>query len=148
MPITPPVMPNGLTPSEAPTQALPPGTNLAPPVEGGAMSADKFEETELSVFIYAVNCPGTVRVNGQEFKVIKSETNMQYNINTFGTHFRPGSNNIEFDLTPATGSGRNLPPRAHIKISHKNKLIGEWHLSDQEGWPRSVTLEIADTKVL
>jgi hypothetical protein len=128
--------------------SLPPaGTSPPPAVEigpapGPAASGGPLRATDLSVFIYAVNAPGTIRVNGHEFKVIKSEPDMQYNINTFGEQFKAGGNTIEFDVTPRPGDGRRLSPELHMKVSRDARVLGEWRLSDREGWPRSVTIDI------
>lgn len=105
-------------------------------------SEKRFEPFDISVFIYAVNAPGKVRVNGQDFKIIKSEPDMQYNINAFGDLFRPGENTIEFDVTPSPGDGRKLSPEIQMKVSRGGKALGEWRLSARDGWPRSVTVAI------
>jgi hypothetical protein len=127
----------------------PAGTSPTPTIEigpapGPATSGSPFRATDLSVFIYAVNAPGTIRVNGQEFKVIKSEPDMQYNINAFGEQFRPGENTIDFDVTPTPGDGRRLSPEIHMKVSHGGRVLGEWRLSDKDGWPHSVTVAVPE----
>lgn len=127
----------------------PAGTGSTPTIEigpapGSATAGSQFRATDLSVFIYAVNAPGTIRVNGQEFEVIKSEPDMQYNINSFGEHFRPGENTIELDVTPTPGDGRSLSPSIHMKVSQGGKVLGEWRLSDKDGWPRSVTVAVPE----
>lgn len=112
-----------------------------------ASSGKSLAPFDLSVFIYAVNAPGRVRVNGQDFKEIKAERDMQYNINTFGDHFRIGSNTIEFELAPQQGEG-HFPPQLHMTVSRtvgrESRTIGEWRLSDREGWRKSVSLEIPE----
>lgn len=125
-----------------------PADSIPPPAggPGSAPAGSSLRATDLSIFIYAVNAPGTIRVNGQEFKTIKSEPNMQYNINTFGEHFRTGDNTIEFDVTPSRGVSRSLSPEIHMKVSRSGSVLGEWRLSDRDGWPRSVTLNIAEGK--
>jgi hypothetical protein len=114
------------------------------PTTGTTVPGSPFRATDLSVFIYAVNAPGTIRVNGREFRVIKSEPDMQYNINAFGEQFRSAENTIEFDVTPRPGDGKRLPPRIHMKVSQGGRVLGEWHLSDKDGWPRSVTVTIPE----
>jgi len=146
-------LPAGLPPGggagiSSPTQAPP---DLTPTIEigpgpGAAPSASPFRATDISVFIYAVNAPGTVRVNGQEFRVIKAEPDMQYNINAFGDHFRAGENTIEFDVAPRPGEGRSLPPSIQMKVSIEGRVLGEWRLSDRDGWPRSVTVAVPEGK--
>jgi hypothetical protein len=130
-------------PSSAGSATAPADVSVPP---GGRL----VDSTDLSIFIYAVNAPGTVRVNGREFRVIKSEPDMQYNINAFGEHFQYGGNNIEFDVTPQSGAGRSLSPRIHMKVTLSRgadrTVIGEWRLSDSEGWQRSVTLDIPEGK--
>jgi len=127
------------TPGPTPTIEIGPGPGATPP-------SSQFRATDVSVFIYAVNAPGTVRINGQEFRVIKAEPDMQYNINAFGDHFRGGENTIEFDVTPRPGEGRSHSPRMHMKVSMEGRLLGEWRLSDKDGWPRSVTVTIPEGK--
>jgi hypothetical protein len=127
------------------------GTGLTPSIEigpatGNSPSGSLLRETDMSIFIYAVNAPGTIRVNGQDFEVIKSEPDMQYNINTFGKHFRGGANTIEFDVTPRPLDGRGLSPEIHMKVSQGGRVVGEWRISDKDGWPRSVTLNITEGK--
>jgi zinc ribbon protein len=134
----------GAPPGSAPTTT--PSIEITTPGAGGGAPAGQLRETDVSVFIYAVNCPGTIRVNGQEFEVIKEVPDMQYNINAFGKHFRAGSNTIEFDVTPRTEAGRTLKPEIHMRVSafgSGGKTVhGEWRLSDSDGWQRSVTVEI------
>jgi len=142
-------LPAGLTQGAGPGGASAPstGTGLTPTIEigpatGTSPSGGSLRETDLSIFIYAVNAPGTIRVNGQEFEVIKSEPDMQYNINVFGKHFQAGVNTIDFDVTPRPLEGRGLSPNIHMKVSQGGRVLGEWRLSDKDGWPRSVTVEI------
>lgn len=130
--------------SPPPAGAGPTPTIEIGPAPGPAVAGSQFRATDLSVFIYAVNAPGTIRVNGQEFEVIKSEPDMQYNINSFGEHFRPGENSIDLDVTPTPGDGRSLSPSIHMKVSQGGKVLGEWRLSDKDGWPRSVTVVIPE----
>ncbi|MCM2357548.1 MAG: zinc-ribbon domain-containing protein [Geobacteraceae bacterium] len=130
--------------STPPAGAGPTPTIEIGPAPGPAAAGSQFRATDLSVFIYAVNAPGTIRVNGQEFEVIKSEPDMQYNINSFGEHFRPGENSIDLDVTPTPGDGRSLSPSIHMKVSQGGKVLGEWRLSDKDGWPRSVTVVIPE----
>jgi len=121
--------------------AAPPSTPM-PPSSGKSLAP-----FDLSVFIYAVNAPGRVRVNGQDFREIKAERDMQYNINAFGDHFHYGSNTIEFELSPQQGGG-HFPPQLHMTVSRtfgsERRTIGEWRLSDREGWKKSVSLEIPE----
>ena len=135
---------------EAPGQAAEPpsGTESTTSTEvgqggGSAPSGKLLNSTDLSVFIYAVNAPGVIRVNGKEFKTIEAKPDMQYNINTFGEHFQFGGNHIEFDVVPTPGEGRSLPPSIHMKITHNGSIVADWQLSDAEGWPRSATVDIA-----
>lgn len=129
------------TPSTAPAPTIEIG-----PTAGSAAPGSPHRATDVNVFIYAVNAPGTIRVNGQEFRVIKAEPDMQYNINAFGEHFRAGENSIEFDVTPRAGDGKGLPPNIHMKVSRGGAVLGEWRLSDRDGWPRSVTVAIPEGK--
>lgn len=131
-----------------PAPAAPQAESAAPSsVTMPASSGKSLAPFDLSVFIYAVNAPGRVRVNGQDFKEIKAERDMQYSINAFGDHFRYGSNTIEFELAPHQGEGR-FSPEVHMKISRtfgsERRTIGEWRMSDKEGWRKSVSLEIPE----
>jgi hypothetical protein len=123
-----------------------PAGPVQPPATEPGTASDQLRASDLSVFIYAVNAPGSIRVNGQELSVIEAEADMQYNINKFGEHFQVGGNTIEFDVTPRTGDGRNLSPEIHMKVSRGGKVLGEWHLSDKTGWSRSVTVDVPEGK--
>jgi len=114
-------------------------------------SGSRFEPFDFYIFIFAVNAPGKVRVNGQEYKEIKNEPDMQYSINAFGDPFRYGSNTIEFNLDPQRGGNRHFAPELKMQVFRKiggvggeRRTIGEWRLSDKDGWQRSVTLEIPE----
>jgi len=137
----------GTDSSSSPSNAtgLPPTIEIGPG-PGASTPASQFRATDVSVFIYAVNAPGTIRVNGQEFRVIKSEPDMQYNINAFGEQFLSGENTIEFDVIPRPGEGKSLSPEIHMKVSHGGRVVGEWRLSDKDGWPKSVTVAIPEGK--
>jgi len=131
-----------------PAPAVPQAESAAPPSTPMPPSSGKsLAPFDLSVFIYAVNAPGRVRVNGQDFKEIKAERDMQYSINAFGDHFHYGSNTIEFELSPQQGGG-HFPPQLHMTVSRtfgsERRTIGEWRLSDREGWKKSVSLEIPE----
>lgn len=146
-------LPAGLPQGGGPGGAAVPGggTGITPTIEigpatGSAPSGSAFRDTDLSIFIYAVNAPGTIRVNGQEFEVIKSEPDMQYNINVFGKNFQAGVNTIDFDVTPRPGEGKSLSPNIHMKVSQAGRVLGEWRLSDKDGWPRSVTVNVPEGK--
>lgn len=140
LPAAPPL---NISPAGAPQPATPPVPAMeSGPVPGGTTGGSQLRATDLSVFIYAVNVPGTIRVNGQEFRVIKSEPDMQYNINAFGDHFRSGENTIDFDVVPNPGDGKRLSPAIHMKVSRGNKLLAEWRLPDKDGWPRSLTVNV------
>jgi len=143
LPLAPPA--GSITLQSAP--AAPQTESAAPPSTTAAPSSGKsLAPFDLSVFIYAVNAPGKVRVNGQDFKEIKGERDMQYNINAFGDHFRFGSNTVDFELAPQQGG--SLPPQVHMTVSRtvgsERRTIGEWRLSDREGWRKSVSLEIPE----
>jgi len=126
----------------------------APPAGAPALTSPtgaRFEPYDFPVFIYAVNLIGKVRVNGQEFKEIKGDPDMQYNINTYGEPFRYGANSIELDLAPATGGNRSMNPELRLKVSRRDsrderRVIGEWQFAGQSGWPRTVSLEIPEVK--
>lgn len=140
-------MPVGFSPESGADGLAAPPAGTGPTIEIGpapdpATAGSPFQVTDLSVFIYAVNAPGTIRVNGQEFKTIKSEPDMQYNINAFGDQFRPGDNTIEFDVVPSPGDGSRLAPKIEMKVSMGGRVLGEWRLSAKDGWPRSVTVAI------
>lgn len=144
-------LPSGFPPGEGTgvISQTPAATGPTPAIEtgpapGATPAASPLRATDVSVFIYAVNAPGTIRVNGQEFRVIKAEPDMQYNINAFGEHFRAGDNSIEFDVTPRPGEGRNLSPSIHMKVSLGGRVLGDWRLSDKDGWPRSVTVALPE----
>lgn len=132
--------------STTPPPAGPSPTIEIGPAPGAAPSGSQFRATDVSVFIYAVNAPGTIRINGQNFRVIKAEPDMQYNINAFGDHFRAGENTIEFDVTPRPGDARSLLPSIQMKVSMEGRVLGEWRLSDRDGWPRSVTVTMPEGK--
>ncbi|MBI1920332.1 MAG: zinc-ribbon domain-containing protein [Geobacter sp.] len=142
-------LPQGAGPGGASTPST--GTGLTPTIEigpasGVAPSGSSFRETDLSIFIYAVNAPGTIRVNGQEFEVIKSVPDMQYNISVFGKNFQTGVNAIDFDVTPRPGEEKKLSPEIQMKVSQGGRVLGEWRLSDKDGWPRSVIVNIPEGK--
>jgi len=129
--------------------AAPQTESVAPPSAIMTPSTGKrLTPFDISVFIYAVNAPGKVRVNGQDYKEIKGEPDMQYNINAFGDPFRFGSNTIDFELSPQKGGNRSFPPEVRMTVSRtigsERKSIGEWRLSDKEGWKRSVTLDVPE----
>lgn len=141
-------LPAGLLPGGAasPPPALTPTIEIGP-APGAAPPGSPFQATDVSVFIYAVNAPGTIRVNGQEFRVIKGEPDMQYNINAFGEHFRAGENSIEFDVTPSPGEGKSLSPAIQMKVSRGGRVLGEWRLSGRDDWPRSVRVAMPEGKL-
>lgn len=141
----PPSLPTGsvsvrVTAGDATTAGAP-----APTSPTGA----RFEPYDFPVFIYAVNLTGKVRVNGREFKEIKGDPDMQYNINTYGEPFQYGANSIELDLAPATGGNRSFNPEFRIKVSRRDsrderRVMGEWQFAGQSGWPRTISLEIPE----
>lgn len=109
----------------------------------------RLEPYDFPVFIYAVNLVGKIRVNGQEFREIKGDPDMQYNINTYGEPFRYGANSIELDLAPATGGNRSMNPELRMKVSRRDsrderRVIKEWQFTGQSGWPRTVSLDIPE----
>lgn len=111
----------------------------------------RFMPYDFPVFIYAVNLTGKIRVNGQDFKDIKGEPDMQYSINSYGEPFRYGANSIELALAPATGGNRSLNPELEMRVSRlvggvggERRVIGQWKFTGQGGWPRTVSLEIPE----
>lgn len=150
--------PSGPLPS-----SLPPGSfsvQISPgsaPADSGssqnmadsASSGKKFEPSDFSIFIYAVNAPGRIMVNGLDYKEIKDEPDMQYNINGSADPFHYGSNTVEFEINPSRSGERSHPPELRFRVSRKiageSRKIGEWSLSDRDGWPRSITIEIPES---
>jgi len=145
----PPAAPQPASIPVQPAPAMPPTDSAATPATPTTSPAGKrFVPFDIYVFIYAVNAPGKVRVNGQDFKEIKDEPDMQYSINAFGDPFRFGSNTIDFELAPQKGGNRSFPAEVRMTVSRtvgsERKSIGEWRLSDKDGWKRSVALDIPE----
>jgi len=67
--------------------------------------------------IYAVNCRGTVRGNGEDLQVLEEKPDMQYNYNMGGEKLRHGRNTVTIDYTPLVDAGRSMKPKLKVRIS-------------------------------
>ena len=111
---------------------------------GGPAELDPYS---FHVFVYSVNYTGTVRINGKSIREIPGQPDMQYNFNGFGEGLQSGGNQVEVEYAEVTGSGANLSPEMHIKISRSNQgsgstVLGDWRMSDRGSGSRTFDLEI------
>jgi len=132
----------------------------APPAEGGlpesapssaADTATTFSQDDeypesVSVFIYAVNYTGEVRVNDTVIQKLEGEPDMQYNYNLNGKGFRYGQNRVEVKFAELPNRPSTML-EIHMKISRslpnsESMVLGEWRFSDKETGTKTFDLEI------
>ncbi|MHC1698007.1 MAG: hypothetical protein AB9919_08145 [Geobacteraceae bacterium] len=112
----------------------------------GAFSSDENAPESITVFIYAVNYTGGVRVNGTVIQKLAGEPDMQYNYNLNGKSFRYGRNKIEVNFAEIPD-----PPSTmlefHMRVSRNPQdgqkvVLGEWRITDKGTGTRTFDFEI------
>ena len=145
----PPVPDSAPSPPAEPS-AQPTATGTTPAVEtGGGQPSSPVQEKapeHLHVFIYAVNCPGSVRANGVEIQKIEDKPDMQYNYNMSGEKLRHGKNSITVDYAPMKVGGSYLEPKIKIRISSwkegEKRVLGEWTIQESSPGQKSFDLDV------
>lgn len=94
----------------------------------------------LSIFIYAVNYTGTIKVNGVVLREMEGKPEMQYNYNLFGDKLRYGQNLIEVDYNELPTHSDLL--RIKIKISRSGEVLKEWEFNDKGRGSTSFTVDV------
>lgn len=139
-------------PSVAPATpgAAPAGEPAAEPTGSAIPSspAQARAPEHLHVFIYAVNCPGSVSANGVEIQKIEDKPDMQYNYNLNGEKLRHGRNSITVDYAPMKVGGSYLEPKIKIRISSwkdkDKRVLGEWTIQETSPGQKSFDLDVPE----
>jgi hypothetical protein len=131
----------------APGGATAEGTPAPPPEPQAPLAPSRDDAADptkdLSVFVYAVNYTGTIRVNGEAVRELEGERDMQYNY-TFSTDaFRPGRNVIEvaYRRLDDPGSLHRIEVRVSRWGDGPRQVLGEWRVDDAQG-TRAFELEL------
>lgn len=146
-----PPVPGSAPPPTTESSAPPTAAGTTPAVEtgGGGQPLSPPQEKapeHLHVFIYAVNCPGSVRANGVEIQKIEDKSDMQYNYNLNGEKLRHGRNSITVDYAPMKVGGSYLEPKIKTRISSwkegEKRVLGEWTIQESSPGQKSFDLDV------
>jgi hypothetical protein len=112
----------------------------------GASPSEETTPESVSVFIYAVNYTGEVRVNGTIIQKLEGEPDMQYNYNLDGKSFHYGQNRVEVNFAEIPNPPSNML-EVHLRISRylpggQKVVLGEWHINDKGNGSRTFDFEI------
>jgi len=118
----------------------------APTDTSGAFSSDENAPQSISVFIYAVNYTGEVRVNGEVIQKLEGEPDMQYNYNLTGKSFRYGQNRVEVNFAELPNPPSTML-EIHMRVSRylqdgQKTVLGEWRINDKGAGTRTFDFEI------
>ncbi|MRR53394.1 MAG: hypothetical protein EG822_02640 [Deltaproteobacteria bacterium] len=124
-----------------------PETNPTSPTDAsGALSSDEIPPESISVFIYAVNYTGEVRVNGTVVQKLEGEPDMQYNYNLNGKSFRNGQNRVVVDFAELPNPPSTML-EIHLRVSRslqdgQKVVLGEWRINEKGTGSRIFEFEI------
>lgn len=124
-----------------------PETSPASPTDAsGATTSDEISPESISVFIYAVNYTGEVRVNGTVIQKLEGEPDMQYNYNLNGKNFLYGQNRVEVSFAELPNPPSTML-EIHLRVSRylqdgQKAVLGEWRINDKGTGTRTFEFDI------